>query len=249
VKVAAIQHDICWEDPAATIERVSPLVDTALAEGAGLIFLTEMYSTGFSMASDRIAEDLDGPSAGWLRRRAEQAHVWLGASVPLRTPGLPTNTMILAGPDGEVRMYAKRHPFSYGGEEKHYAAGDRTITLPIGDLRVTPAICYDLRFADQFWNVAPTTDLYAVVANWPALRRHHWRSLLVARAIENQSYVLGVNRVGRGGGLDYVGDSCIVDPMGEVVASAAADETVIVADVDPGRVRSVRSRFPFLADR
>ncbi len=116
-------------------------------------------------------------------------------------------------------------------------------------LRVTPFVCYDLRFADDFWARGPDTDLFLVVANWPAARRRHWSSLLVARAIENQCFVAGVNRVGTADGLDYTGDSAIIDPLGEVLVSAAGVETVLVADVDAGVVAGVRSRFPFLQDR
>ena len=122
--------------------------------------------------------------------------------------------------------------------------------MTVEGLRLGLFVCYDLRFADEFWAVAPATDCYVVVANWPAARRHHWRSLLVARAIENQAYVVGVNRVGvDGNGLEHAGDSMIVDPLGEVLASAAGGETVLVADVDPAVVAGVRARFPFLADR
>src|SRR5207237_570429 len=127
------------------------------------------------------------------------------------------------------------------GEHEHYAPGEKVITVEIDGVRVTPFVCYDLRFGDSFWNAADGTDVYVVVANWPASRRLHWQSLLVARAIENQAYVVGVNRVGNGGGLDYAGDSRIVDPMGEVLAAAAAIETVLVADIDPAVVKDVRA--------
>jgi predicted amidohydrolase len=110
-------------------------------------------------------------------------------------------------------------------------------------------VCYDLRFADEMWALAHDTDCYVLVANWPESRRHHWRTLLVARAIENQAYVVGVNRVGEGDGIAYVGDSRIVDPSGEILASAARTEALVVADVDPAEVARVRERFPFLADR
>ena len=110
-------------------------------------------------------------------------------------------------------------------------------------------MCYDLRFADEFWALADTTDCYVVPANWPAARREHWMTLLRARAIENQAYVVGVNRVGEGGRLQYSGDSMIVDPFGEILAQAADEETVIAADIDPKRVQSVRSEYPFLQDR
>ncbi|MEP6660111.1 MAG: nitrilase-related carbon-nitrogen hydrolase, partial [Acidimicrobiales bacterium] len=110
-------------------------------------------------------------------------------------------------------------------------------------------VCYDLRFADEFWALAHDTDCYLIVANWPESRRHHWQSLLVARAIENQAYVVGVNRVGEGGRLGYSGDSRIIDPLGEVIAGGARTEATLIAEVDPAMVRDVRARFPFLQDR
>jgi predicted amidohydrolase len=114
---------------------------------------------------------------------------------------------------------------------------------------VTPFVCYDLRFADAMWPIAMETDVYLVVASWPQARRAHWRALVQARAIENQAYVVGVNRVGSGGGLDYSGDSCVVDPLGEVLVSAASVETVLTIDVDPAVVAKVRADLPFLPDR
>ena len=122
--------------------------------------------------------------------------------------------------------------------------------MQIGDLRVTPFICYDLRFADVFWQAGPGTDVFLVPANWPAARRNHWRTLLEARAIENQAYVVGCNRVGTGGdGIEHAGDSRIVSPMGELLATAAGVETIVLADVDAAEVRATRDRLRFLADR
>ncbi len=122
--------------------------------------------------------------------------------------------------------------------------------MTIGGVRLGLFVCFDLRFAPDFWGLAPDVDAYLVVANWPAVRREHWRTLLRARAIENQAWMIGVNRIGDGGGLAYAGDSAIIDPLGQVVADAPENtETVLVADVDPTMVTDVRSRFPFLADR
>jgi predicted amidohydrolase len=210
-----------------------------------------MYSTGFSMAAERIAEPPDGASTAFLVEQAAATGAWICGSVPTRsTHGLPSNRFVLAGPNGALHHYDKLHPFSYSGENEHYRAGDRTVTVDVDGLRVTPFVCYDLRFADDFWAEAGHTDLYVVVANWPAARREHWSTLLRARAIENQAYVLGVNRVGEGDGIAYSGDSVIVDPFGEVLAAANRDvEQTITADVDPERVREVRSRYPFLRDR
>lgn len=251
MKVAAIQHDIVWEDPPANFERLAPQIAAAAGAGAQLVVLTEMYSTGFSLQSDRIAEGDDGPSTSFLVSMARTHRAWMCGSIPRRPSdgGLPRNTLVLAGPDGELHRYDKIHPFSYAGEHERYAAGDRLVVVDIGGVRTALFVCYDLRFADEFWGLAPKVDLYVVVANWPASRRHHWRTLLVARAIENQAYVIGVNRVGTGGGLDYVGDSRIVDPLGEIVASAAATEALLITEISPEHVAEVRARFPFLADR
>jgi predicted amidohydrolase len=247
VKVAAVQHDICWEAPADTAAHVTPMIAAAVAAGARLVVLTEMFATGFSMASERIAQAPDGPSATFLADQATTHGVWVTGSVPTADPALPrpVNRLVVAGPAGQRYHYDKIHPFSFAGEHEHYAAGSSFLTLPIDGVRVSGFVCYDLRFADEFWAVAPSTDCYVVVANWPAPRRYHWRSL-----IENQAYVMGVNRVGvDGSDLEYAGDSMIVDPLGEVLASAAGGESVLVADVDRDVVTSVRARFPFLADR
>jgi predicted amidohydrolase len=252
VKVAAVQHDICWEAPEATMAHVAPMIAGAAANGARLVVLTEMYSTGFTMAPERVAEATDGPSTAFLAEQAATHGVWVCGSIPTADPALPrpVNRFVLAGPDGQHHHYDKIHPFSYGGEHEHYAAGSSFLTVDVEGLRVSCFVCYDLRFADEFWALAPGTDCYLVPANWPARRRHPWRSLLVARAIENQAYVVGANRVGLdGNGVEHVGDSMIVDPLGEVLASAAGTETTLVADVDAAVVADARARFPFLADR
>ncbi len=129
------------------------------------------------------------------------------------------------------------------------AAGDRFLTVDVEGVRCTFFVCYDLRFADEFWVRARETDCYVLPSNWPAARRDHWMTLLRARAIENQAYVVGVNRVGQGGRLTYAGDSMIVDPFGELCAQAGDGEAILTADVDPERVRSVRAEYPFLQDR
>jgi predicted amidohydrolase len=251
VKVAAVQHDIVWEDRDANFGRLAPMIAGAATAGARLVVLTETYSTGFSPAVDRIAEPEDGPSTRFLVDQARTHRIWVGASLPERPAGraLPFNQLVLADPDGVVHRYAKIHPFSYAGEDERFTAGSAFLTVDIEGLRSSFFVCYDLRFGDEFWGLATTTDCYVVVANWPAARRDHWRTLLRARAIENQAFVVGVNRVGTGGGLDYAGDSVIVDPCGVILAEAAGAETVLVVDVDPAVVGRVRAEYPFLADR
>jgi predicted amidohydrolase len=251
MRIAALQHDIAWEDRETNLARLTPQVDQAVGAGARLVVLTEMFATGFSMSTDRTAEDRDGPIVTWLTDQATRHGVWVAGSLALRDPDreLPLNALCLVSPDGDLHRYDKLHPFTYAGEHERFAAGDRFVTVDVEGLRVTLFVCYDLRFADEFWATARDTDVYLVVANWPEARRGHWRALLDARAIENQAYVVGVNRVGEGGQLRYVGDSRIVDPLGEVLVSAAGTETILLADLDPQVVRDARERLPFLPDR
>jgi predicted amidohydrolase len=253
MRIAALQHDIAWEDPAGTQAMVRPMIAEAAAAGAELVVLTEMYATGFSMRPDRIAEDEGGPNERFLLERAAEHGVALIASVAQRgSDGAYRNNAIVARPDGVAERYAKIHPFSFAGEHEQYAAGDRFLTVDVGGMRVSVFVCYDLRFADEFWALAHDTDLYVVVANWPQPRHEHWRSLLRARAIENQAYVVGVNRVGVAGfteKLPHAGGSAVYSPLGERLVEAGAAPAVLLADVDANTVQTVRAQFPFLADR
>jgi predicted amidohydrolase len=257
MRVAALQTEIEWEDPRATFRRIVPWLEAAASAGARLVALPEMFACGFSMAAEAIAEPPGGPTTEFLTTHAERLGVWLAGSLPERPAGArrPSNTLVLAGPHGELHRYRKIHPFSFAGEHEHYEAGSERVVVEVEGVRLGLFVCYDLRFADEFWALAPEVDAYLVVANWPDTRRHHWTSLLVARAIENQAYVIGVNRVGTGGlsntgsKLRYTGDSRIVDPMGEVLAAGSTVETMLVAEVDPAVVADVRARLPFLADR
>jgi predicted amidohydrolase len=250
VRVAAIQHDIVWEDRDATLTHVEPLVASAVGGGARLVVLPEMFAVGFSTAPERVAEPVDGPTSAWLAAQAAQHDVWICGTIPEQgATGRPRNVLVLASPGGAMHRYAKIHPFSYSGEHEHYDAGDELVTVDVEGLRVSLFVCYDLRFADDLWGLAPSTDLYVIPANWPAQRGHHWRALLVARAIENQAYVVGCNRVGKVAYQRYAGDSCVIDPMGETLASAVDVEAVVAAEVDADVVRETRAKFPFLADR
>ncbi|WAX56066.1 hypothetical protein M6B22_16185 [Jatrophihabitans cynanchi] len=250
MKVAAIQHDIAWEDAEATRARLVPLIAEAARDGARLIGLAEMFATGFSMRPERVAEDEGGPNEQFLREQAARHDAWLVASIAQRgADGRFRNNCVLAAPDGAVHRYAKIHPFSYAHEHEHYAAGDQYLTVEVDGLRVTPFVCYDLRFADEFWACAEVTDLYVVPANWPEPRREHWRTLLRARAIENQAFVMGINRVGAAKSVTHVGDSAIIDPMGRTLAEGGSGESVLTAEVDAATVSAVRTEFVFLPDR
>ncbi|HET9559032.1 MAG TPA: carbon-nitrogen family hydrolase [Actinomycetota bacterium] len=252
MKVAVVQHDIVWEDREATFAHLAPQVDAAAGTGARLVVLSETFSTGFSMRTDITAEPEGGPSSQFLAAQAKEHGVWLCGSVPeVAAEGEPPyNSLILAAPDGQVAArYRKLHRFTYGGEDRKFSAGSEPVTVDIEGVRASLFVCYDLRFADDWWVLAPSTDAYICPANWPDTRRSHWQALLRARAIENQAYVIACNRVGRGGKLTYAGDSAIIDPMGETLASGAGTEALLVAEVDPARVAAVRAEFPFLADR
>ncbi len=251
MKIAVIQHDIVWEDRSANFERIEPMIAGAAAGGARVALLTETFSTGFSMDTSVIGEPMGGPSSSFLVAAAQAHGLWVGGSCPEVPEGstLPFNTFVLAGPDGTVHRYRKVHPFTFGGEDTAFQGGDSLVTVEIEGLRVSLFVCYDLRFADEWWQLARQTDAYFVVANWPEVRRHHWQALVQARAIENQAYVVACNRVGSGGGLEYCGDSRIVDPLGEVIASAARTEAVVIAEVTPEHVAATRDRFRFLQDR
>jgi predicted amidohydrolase len=251
MRIAAVQHDIVWEDREANFERLVPQVARAVGAGAELVLLTETFSTGFSMTPG-IGEPEGGPSSQFLADRAAEHGVWVAGTCPEIAAGeeLPYNSFVLAGPDGTTHRYRKLHPFTHAGEHERFRAGEKPVTVQVGGLRITPFICYDLRFADVFWRAAPETDVYLVPANWPSPRRHHWQTLLQARAIENQAYVVGCNRVGTAGdGTEHVGDSRIVSPMGELLGTAAGVETIVLADVDAAEVATTRDRFPFLRDR
>lgn len=253
MRIAAIQHDTVWEDKEANFADLAPRIAEAAAAGARLVVLTEMFSTGFSMDTEKTAEPVGGPSSTFLSAQAAEHDVWLVGSCPEQVEGedRPHNTLVLAAPDGETQhRYRKIHPFTYAGEHEHFAAGEDFLTVDVEGVRVSFFVCYDLRFADEFWGRATDTDVYVVPANWPGARHTHWSSLLQARAIENQAYVVGVNRVGHGGnGLDYRGDSAVIDPLGQVLAYAAHEPALLVTDVTAERVAQVRDDFRFLQDR
>jgi predicted amidohydrolase len=251
MRIAAVQHDIVWEDREANFERLAPQVTWAVGAGAELVLLTETFSTGFSMTPG-IGEPEGGPSARFLADQAAEHGVWVAGTCPEVADGeeLPYNSFVLAGPDGTTHRYRKLHPFTHAGEHERFRAGEKPVTVQVGGLRITPFICYDLRFADVFWRAAAETDVYLVPANWPSPRRAHWQTLLQARAIENQAYVVGCNRVGTAGdGTEHVGDTRIVSPMGELLGTAAGVETIVLADVDAAEVTATRDRLRFLADR
>jgi predicted amidohydrolase len=259
MKIAVVQHDIVWCDRDANFERLASRIAEAADNDANLVLLSETFSTGFAVEDERFAEPEGGPSSQFLQAMALEHGLWVGGSCPEipatsdangeNADARPANTFVLAGTDGTVHRYRKIHPFTFGGEDRHVRAGDDLVTVNIDGVRISMFVCYDLRFSDEFWNVALGTDLYLIPANWPAARREHWMALLRARAIENQAYVVGCNRVGEGGGLVYSGDSCVIGPFGEELAVARDGETILYVDVSAEEVARIRDRFRFLQDR
>lgn len=251
MKVAVIQYNTVWADRDANFSLLTPLIAKATDNNAQLIVLPEMFSTGFVVDRDDIGEPLGGPSSQFLSRVAKEHNVTICGSCPEVQDGdpRPFNSLVVAHPNGTFDRYLKIHPFTYGGEDKHFRAGDSFVTITVNGIRVSLFVCYDLRFANEFWELAEKTDAYVVPANWPESRREHWLALLTSRAIENQAYVIGCNRIGSGGGLNYVGDSRVIDPLGRLIADAESHETIIYADIDADTVTTVRNKFPFLQDR
>jgi predicted amidohydrolase len=185
MRIAALQTDLAWEDPEANFRRLAPWLAAAAAAGARLAVLPEMFACGFTMETERVTEPPEGPSTRFLRESAARHGLWLAGSLPERPPGedRPYNTLVLAGPAGEVTRYRKIHPFSYAQEHRHYRAGGERVIAQVEGVRLGLFVCYDLRFADEFWALAPEVDAYLVVANWPETRRHHCSRLVVCRVL------------------------------------------------------------------
>ncbi len=253
MRVAGIQFNIAWEDPEENFRRAEPMIEEAVRSRAGLVVLPEMFATGFSMNVERLGAMAPRIHA-FLSTTARRLEVTLvgGVVEPVVTSNgvRGRNLAVAYGPSGhELARYQKIHPFSYGLEHRHYVGGDRLALFHAGDIRVLPLVCYDLRFPEVFRARASEVDLMLVIANWPAARRDAWRALLVARAIENQCYLLGVNGVGTIGEWAHAGDSVLIDPLGRRVEEAQDAAAIVAGEVDAERVREVRNRYPFLRDR
>jgi predicted amidohydrolase len=252
MKVIGLQFDLAWENKAANFATVARLLDATPPPAGALVVLPEMFATGFSMNAEAIGEAADGETGKFLARVARQwrIHVVGGAAV-LGRDGQARNKALVFSPAGElVACYAKRRLFRPGGEHNHYRAGEHAVVFEVGECRVSPLICYDLRFPELFREivVAHRPELFVVIANFPAKRATHWARLLQARAIENQAYVMGVNRIGSDPYNDYDGRSVIVDPQGEILADGGTTEGMICADLDLAQLRKYRQALPFLND-
>ena len=244
LSIALVQADTVWEDPERNRELLDEMMDD-LKENIDLIVLPEMFTTGFSMHSREMAEEMVGPTLEWMRKRAAGLQCVVTGSLIIREGGSFFNRLIWMPPDGSVQWYDKRHLFRMGNENHSYNAGAQKLITSLKGWRICPLICYDLRF--PVWSRNQNdTDMIIYVANWPASRRRVWNILLKARAIENQVFVVGVNRVGKDGeGINYAGDSCLINPRGEVAEGFDRSYPgVTIADADPGDLLSFRKKFP-----
>ena len=250
LKIALIQPDIVWEDKDANILKLRHLL-AQIDKNTDLVLFPEMFLTGFSMRSAALAEETNGLSGSFLQEIARKNGYYAGGGwIEKNQAGLPFNAFSVYSPTGDIVTYRKNYPFSHAGEEKHYQRGDLCAILEIKGLRIMLSVCYDLRFPEFFRQNAGNVDAILVIANWPAVRINHWLALLRARAIENQCYVAGVNRVGTdGNGLVYNGFSSVFDPWGEGRMLGTEGEGVLHAEWSLQRVREIREKFPFLKDR
>lgn len=253
LNVALIQMDIALGDPSSNQVKAEERVRRAAADGARLVILPEMWTTGYSLQNIRELADQNGePTAGLLSPLARELKICLiGGSTADQREGRVYNTIRVFSPEGqELAQYSKIHLFRLMDEEKYLTPGDQPATFRWGDLCGGLMICYDLRFPELSRAMALAgANVLFCPAEWPNPRLHHWRTLLQARAIENQAYVIGCNRVGRSGDTVFFGHSMVVNPWGEVVAEGGEQEETVPAEIDLDLVRSVRERIPVFRDR
>jgi omega-amidase len=247
--VALIQTSLYWEKIEQNLEHFGKLLEP-LKDKTDVIFLPEMFTTGFSMEPAKLAEEMNGNSVSWLRREAAELGCVVAGSIMVTENHHYYNRLIWMQPSGEFSVYDKRHLFRLGNEHFIYTAGKEQLIQKIGDWRVKPLICYDLRFPVWSRN-RDDYDLLVYVANWPESRREVWKTLLKARAIENQAYVIGVNRVGSdGNGIDYSGDSAIIDPKGLIISNIQPhEESIEIVTLSMRELIEFRDKFPVLPDR
>ncbi len=245
LKLTIVQPDIIWEDRQANLDKITGLISGI--ESTDLILLPEMFTTGFSMNPQKLSETMDGISVNWMKKVATEKGAAVVGSLIIKENNLFFNRAVWAFPNGKVVNYDKRHLFSMGEEERHFSAGTDRIIVEYKGWRICPLICYDLRFPVWSRNSA-NYDILVYLANWPAVRHYVWKNLLVARAIENQAYCIGVNRVGTDGqGLNYAGDSMLISPKG-VAQSLVEKEQIKTFAISFSELNSFRNKFPLKND-
>jgi omega-amidase len=246
--ITLVQPDIVWEDKAANLAQYEKMI-AGIAGHKHIVALPEMFSTGFSMAPERLAEPMDGHSVKWMVDVAKKHRCILTGSLIIEEGGKYYNRMLWVQPDGLIGVYNKRHLFAHADEDKHYTRGETRLITSVNGWRINLLVCYDLRFPVWSRNQGDEYDVLIYVANWPEPRSLAWRTLLQARAIENQCYVVGVNRVGKDGkGFNYLGESSVFGPLGELIWQQANEVTTHTVTLEKEVLHHVRTKLPFLAD-
>jgi omega-amidase len=246
LRVTLVQPDLVWEDKKANLTKISGMIENL--EPTDLIVLPEMFSTGFSMNAEELAEEMNGPTVQWMIAASFRLNAAIAGSVIIREKKADYNRLILVSPDQTLQWYDKRHLFSMGEEHLHFMAGNTRITANLNGWKIRLLICYDLRFPVWSRN-HDDYDLLLYAANWPSARHHVWKNLLVARALENQCYCIGVNRIGDDGmGINYLGDSAFVSPRGDATW-LGENESVRTFTLSGEDLQSFRLKFPLLPGR
>ena len=247
LNVTIVQADLHWHDAAANRDQFAKII-AELPEATDLIVLPEMFTTGFSMDVEHLAETMDGESVAWMRHTAANRNASVCGSLIISEGPDFFNRFICITPAGEMQHYDKRHLFRLADEQNHYAPGRELVTFELRGFRICPLVCYDLRFPVWSRNRG-NYDLLLYVANWPDRRHRAWETLLRARAIENLSYVAGVNRTGSDGNdIAYNGGSSIIDYLGEDLANLGDEVGTAAADLDLEKLIAFRERFAFHKD-
>ncbi|MBN1471644.1 MAG: amidohydrolase [Syntrophaceae bacterium] len=241
--VTLIQTELFWEDIRANLAMFDEKLNS-ISEKTDIIILPEMFTTGFTMNVKEIAEPMNGLAVSWIVAKAKQKRAHILGSVMIKEDKKYFNRLIWTKPTGEIVTYDKKHLFRMSGEHKVFSPGIKHLTIEVNGWKLRTFICYDLRFPIWCRNVANQYDVAVYIANWPAKRAQHWKLLLPARAVENQCYVIGVNRVGAdGNGHDYSGDSCIIVPTGEILFQKVNDACIHTTKLSYDRIKAFRETF------
>jgi omega-amidase len=248
LKVTTFQAYLFWENIEKNLQNLG-LRLASIREKTDLIILPEMFNTGFSMNPEALAEEMGGKTMTWMLEQAKKFDSVVTGSLIIQENGRYYNRLIWMRPDGTHEHYDKRHLFGLGEEDQHYTAGDKKLFVNLNGWKICPMICYDLRFPVWLRNRNEEYDMLIILANWPEKRSLHWRTLIPARAVENQAFVIGVNRVGHDGNEVYhSGDSMCIDPNGKVVYYKPNDEDLYTFSINKEEVESARASHPFLKD-
>lgn len=245
--ISLVQYDITWEDKYVNRRKIENLIQQI--ESTDMIVLPEMFSTGFSMNVESMAEPMDGQTVVWLKKIAKEKDVVICGSIIIQENNQYFNRLLFVEPDGKINSYDKRHLFTMGNEQKYYTPGEKQLIVEFKGFRILPLVCYDLRFPVWSRNRG-NFDLMIYVANWPAPRQKAWKTLLRARAIENQSYLVAVNRTGTDvNGIVYVGGSYTIDAKGKIIQQLSKNEEGIITEkYSLESLQRFRKHFPVLDD-